>query len=110
MGYGDVRATNTAEQAFLCVVLVITALTYSVIFGNVAVQIQELDRSKQLMNDKLTALTEFCRVHNLSQALLDKASEYVEMLWIVNRGLDAHKLLHTLPRHVREDVLLATHK
>ncbi len=44
VGYGEVRAVNTAEQAFLCVVLVITALTYSIIFGNVAVQIQELDR------------------------------------------------------------------
>ena len=66
-------------------------------------------QSKNILTDKMSALAEFFRLHNLSQALLDKTNEYVELLWVVNRGLDPQKLLHLLPRHVREDILVATH-
>ena len=48
VGYGDVHARNDPERAFMCVVLVATALSYSIIFGNVAVQIQEFDRVRHL--------------------------------------------------------------
>ena len=44
VGYGDITAQNDTEREFMCVVLLVTALTYAIIFGNLAVQIQELDR------------------------------------------------------------------
>ena len=44
VGFGDIHAENDPERLFMCVVLVITALSYAIIFGNVAVQIQELDK------------------------------------------------------------------
>ena len=44
IGYGDVYATNDAERMFMCCVLLLTAMCYAVIFGNVTVQLQEIDR------------------------------------------------------------------
>lgn len=44
VGYGDIHPANDIERAFMCAVLLITALSYAVIFGNVAVQIQQLDK------------------------------------------------------------------
>lgn len=44
VGYGDIAALNDTERQFMCAVLLITALVYAIIFGNLAVQIQELDK------------------------------------------------------------------
>lgn len=44
VGYGDVLATNDAERQFICAVLLLTALVYAVIFGDLAVQIAQMDK------------------------------------------------------------------
>ncbi len=66
-------------------------------------------QSKNALNEKQTALIEFFRLHSLSPSLLIKTTSYVDALWSVNRGIDHHTLLGELPRHIREEVLVAAH-
>lgn len=43
VGYGDITASNDVERQFMCVILLLAALCYAIVFGNIAVQVQQLD-------------------------------------------------------------------
>ena len=44
MGFGDIHPQNLVERMFICIVLIVTPLGYSIIFGNVALEIQEYNK------------------------------------------------------------------
>lgn len=60
-------------------------------------------------NDKLAAIAEFFKVHDLPVALRLKTNRYSEALWNVNRGIDHFALLQELPYHLKEEILVAAH-
>ena len=57
----------------------------------------------------MSAMTDFFRRHHLPPDLLKKTLAYMDALWSVNRGVDQITLLHELPMHLRDEILVAAH-
>ena len=65
VGYGQPAAVNDTERIVVCVMLIIAAASYAIIFGNVSVQLQELDKAMTQFNKRSKVLKEYVKLHNM---------------------------------------------
>lgn len=135
VGYGSPSAVNSWERSFACLILIVAAGAYAVIFGNMAVQIQDWDRTHMRYTNNASRLKKFFKLHELPDSLYTKAmvsglpplrsfsclapfsrwlfsahQKYFDVLWAMSRGLDTEHTLSRLPPPLRGEVMLTLHK
>ena len=110
VGYGDITAVNNLERGFVCALLLLAALSSALVFGNVAVLIQEFDRSQSRYQSRISAVTEFFKLHKLHPTLEAKTLKYVDAIWGTTRGIDHNAVLAELPNYIRDEIMLSLHQ
>lgn len=110
VGYGDSSPLNDIERQFCTGLLIIAAVAYAVVFGLMAAQIQEFDKTQVRYQSKITSIAEFLRLNKLPVELQHKTHEYIDKLWALNRGIDHHAVLRELPPTLQGDIMMTLHR
>ncbi|XP_051274648.1 potassium voltage-gated channel subfamily H member 4-like [Dicentrarchus labrax] len=110
VGFGNVCANTDAEKIFSICTMLVGALMYALVFGNVTAIIQRLYSRRSLYHTRMKDLKDFIRVHRLSQQLKQRMLEFFQTTWSVNNGIDANELLHDFPDELRADIAMHLNK
>lgn len=100
---------NDAERSFACALLLVASVAYAVIFGSVAVQIQEFDKTNIRYQERMDAINEFFKLNHLPASLRERTRMYIDSLWALNRGINYDAVLGELPRTIRQEIMMTMH-
>ena len=106
VGYGDIVPTTVYEQAVVIPILMLSALTYATIFGNMAYAIETITSTIRRYQSKLDMVKEFIKVYELPQSLQRKLFDYTTAMWNQNKGFELEAMLQHLPTSVKAEVML----
>ena len=84
VGYGDITAVTVYEQAVVIPILLLSALIYAAIFGNMAYAIETLTSTLRRYQSEMDKVKEFIKVYELPLELQDKLYNYTNAMWSVS--------------------------
>ncbi|KER33759.1 hypothetical protein T265_12538, partial [Opisthorchis viverrini] len=88
IGFGNVAAFTETEKLLSCVCMLIGALVYATIFGNITTIVQELYATRTRYNEIMKGVKDFLRIHEVPQELGERVIDYITSSWSVNKGID----------------------
>ena len=88
VGYGDISITNSSEQMFAVLIMILSNLMGAIIFGNVTTLIQSLNASENRHSDRTEMIEELIETHGISLELADRMRETIEYQWDLTRCFD----------------------
>ena len=109
VGYGDVQVQTTPERLFACVAMLLGAVSFAYMLGNVQYLMSHLDTHAAMMRTRSDAITAFMRHRNISPALSLRVVKYFWFLWTRQAVFDEATILGELPAHLRREVALEMH-
>ena len=96
-------------RAYAIFVMFFGAVLNSVLFGQMALLLQNLNRSGNMFQAKLDAVNDFMRHSHLPTDLKDRIHQYIEYKWHASRSIDREKFLKDLSYPLFKEVNLMLH-
>ncbi|KAF8563451.1 hypothetical protein P879_08402 [Paragonimus westermani] len=92
VGFGNVAAFTEAEKLLSICCMLIGALVYATIFGNITTIVQQLYATRTRYNEIMKGVKDFLRIHAVPQELGERVIDYITSSWSVNKGIDTAKV------------------
>lgn len=110
MGGQNIVPVNNAERLYASIVLLIGAMFYATIIGNMALLVSNLNATNARHKHKQELVMDVVRYLGLPQDISDRVQEYYEYLANFSHpGPDGMKYLQDLPSSLYEDVSMYLH-
>jgi hypothetical protein len=109
VGYGDVYLQTTAERLFACFAMMLGAVTFAYMLGNVQHLMSHLDSNAAQLRTRMDAITAFMRHRDISPELALRVRNFFCFLWSRQAVFDEATILSELPAHLRREVALEMH-
>lgn len=109
VGYGDVQMQTAAERLFACFAMLLGAVSFAYMLGNVQYLMSHLDTRAAMMRTRADAITAFMRHRNITPELSLRVSNFFWFLWSRQAVFDEATILGELPAHLRREVALEMH-
>ena len=106
VGYGDIVPTTVYEQAVVIPILMLSALIYATIFGNMAYAIETITSTIRRYQSRMDMVKEFSGVYELPVELQKKLFDYTNAMWNQNKGFETEQMIAHLPTSVKAEVML----
>ncbi|XP_072547965.1 potassium voltage-gated channel subfamily H member 2a [Salminus brasiliensis] len=108
VGFGNVSPNTNSEKIFSICVMLIGALMYASIFGNVSAIIQRLYSGTARYHTQMLRVREFIRFHQIPNPLRQRLEEYFQHAWSYTNGIDmnAVSVLKGFPECLQADICL----
>uniref|UniRef100_A0A673G8B0 Voltage-gated inwardly rectifying potassium channel KCNH2 n=1 Tax=Sinocyclocheilus rhinocerous TaxID=307959 RepID=A0A673G8B0_9TELE len=106
VGFGNVSPKTNSEKIFTICVMLIGALMYASIFGNVSAIIQRLYSGTARYHTQMLRVREFIRFHQIPNPLRQKLEEYFQHAWSYTNGIDMNAVLKGFPECLQADICL----
>ncbi|XP_016133826.1 potassium voltage-gated channel subfamily H member 2a isoform X2 [Sinocyclocheilus grahami] len=106
VGFGNVSPNTNSEKIFTICVMLIGALMYASIFGNVSAIIQRLYSGTARYHTQMLRVREFIRFHQIPNPLRQKLEEYFQHAWSYTNGIDMNAVLKGFPECLQADICL----
>uniref|UniRef100_A0A8C1DGM2 Voltage-gated inwardly rectifying potassium channel KCNH2 n=1 Tax=Cyprinus carpio carpio TaxID=630221 RepID=A0A8C1DGM2_CYPCA len=106
VGFGNVSPNTNSEKIFSICVMLIGALMYASIFGNVSAIIQRLYSGTARYHTQMLRVREFIRFHQIPNPLRQKLEEYFQHAWSYTNGIDMNAVLKGFPECLQADICL----
>lgn len=110
VGYGDILPVTNREKLFAIALMLLSAIVYAVIFGNVSLVIQSFDAASVRFREKITTMNEFLSYARLPANLQRHARSYLDVRYKLNHGFDVQGTLAGLSEALRVDVMMHLHR
>ncbi|KAF7261021.1 hypothetical protein EG68_01647 [Paragonimus skrjabini miyazakii] len=104
VGFGNVAAFTEAEKLLSICCMLIGALVYATIFGNITTIVQQLYATRTRYNEIMKGVKDFLRIHAVPQELGERVIDYITSSWSVNKGIDTAKVLNYCPKDMQADI------
>ncbi|THD23234.1 Potassium voltage-gated channel protein eag [Fasciola hepatica] len=104
IGFGNVAANTTAEKIVSVIFMIIGALVYATIFGNVTTILQQTHASRARLQQLMVNVKDFLRIHNVPKELAERVIDYVTSSWSLTRGVDTDTVLNNCPKDMKADL------
>ncbi|KAA8587852.1 hypothetical protein FQN60_016714, partial [Etheostoma spectabile] len=88
VGFGNVSPNTNSEKIFSICVMLIGALMYASIFGNVSAIIQRLYSGTARYHAQMMRVREFIRFHQIPNPLKQRLEDYFQHAWSYTNGID----------------------
>ena len=108
VGYGDVVPQNNGERMINAFTMVMQAIIYAVIFGNIGLYVDNLQRHETNYQEAVGALVAYVKDISLPTDLQRKVLAYHDYVWSKNRGQEGHQL-GDIPHRVQVEVAVVVH-
>ena len=105
VGYGDITPANDRERAFATASLVVGALTFAFINGNVVNLLSTLDNQSALVEEKLEAVKEYVQWRSLPKDLVIRIRRYYEHYYTRRAVFDESDILTQLNPQLHAEVV-----
>ncbi|XP_077580895.1 voltage-gated inwardly rectifying potassium channel KCNH2-like isoform X2 [Stigmatopora nigra] len=106
VGFGNVSPNTNSEKIFSISVMLIGALMYASIFGNVSAIIQRLYSGTARYHAQMMRVREFIRFHQIPNPLRQRLEEYFQHAWSYTNGIDMNAVLKGFPECLQADICL----
>ncbi|TNM98296.1 hypothetical protein fugu_014542 [Takifugu bimaculatus] len=106
VGFGNVSPNTNSEKIFSICVMLIGALMYASIFGNVSAIIQRLYSGTARYHAQMIRIREFIRFHQIPNPLRQRLEEYFQHEWSYTNGIDMNAVLKGFPECLQADICL----
>uniref|UniRef100_A0A3B4DN17 Voltage-gated inwardly rectifying potassium channel KCNH2 n=1 Tax=Pygocentrus nattereri TaxID=42514 RepID=A0A3B4DN17_PYGNA len=106
VGFGNVSPNTNSEKIFSICVMLIGALMYASIFGNVSAIIQRLYSGTARYHTQMLRVREFIRFHQIPNPLRQRLEEYFQHAWSYTNGIDMNAVLKGFPECLQADICL----
>lgn len=97
VGYGDVLPRTDLEKCFAMSVMVVGAVVYATIFGNVAILLQSLGRLDTIFKTKMETVNFYMDELDLPPAMQVRVRNYYTFLWARHKSFSSSNQLEELP-------------
>jgi len=97
------------EKVSACALVIVGAMQFALLLGNVVAMLTSYDKSNVQLRDKETTLHEFCNSRRVRGPLRRALFGYVQAEWRRSKGISNSGLLAQFPHNLHTDVLLAIH-
>ncbi|KAM6919933.1 voltage-gated inwardly rectifying potassium channel KCNH6-like [Lycodopsis pacificus] len=106
VGFGNVSPNTNSEKIFSICVMLVGALMYASIFGNVSAIIQRLYSGTARYHAQMMRVREFIRFHQIPNPLRQRLEEYFQHAWSYTNGIDMNAVLKGFPECLQADICL----
>eukprot|EP00118_Oscarella_pearsei_P012897 m.98493 g.98493 ORF g.98493 m.98493 type:complete len:2159 (+) comp36987_c0_seq18:234-6710(+) len=106
-GYGDVRAFSPGELVYAVLAMMAGLMLYGYCLSTIAATSANAAYAKVAFREKMTSVREFMMDHSLNPGLIDRAQQYLGLVWRQNRGLavpGTQRLMFDIPVSLQHDV------
>ena len=107
VGYGDISATNVVEMVYAIVVMVLGKILFAFVLGTIASTFINLETERLLYEDKVNAMRQYMKNKHLSLVMRQRVFNFLNYLWLRNKGTGRQDILSDLPYCMQAEVSLA---
>ncbi|XP_065059042.1 potassium voltage-gated channel subfamily H member 6-like isoform X2 [Rhopilema esculentum] len=104
VGFGNVSANTKYEQIFMIIVMLLGALMYATVFGNMVAIVQRLYSKASRFHNEMNIIKEFLRFYKIPEDLRRSIQTYVRQEWTFTEGVDVQKVLKQFPMSLQMDI------
>lgn len=98
------------EKMFASLAVVMGAILFAALLGNVTALVQTFDKGNAQKRDKITTLNQFATSRKVPAVLQRKLLAYVDAEWSITSGLDDSSVLAQLPGQLRGNIVASIYK
>eukprot|EP00742_Colponemidia_sp_Colp-10_P004866 GILJ01005198.1.p1 GENE.GILJ01005198.1~~GILJ01005198.1.p1 ORF type:complete len:869 (+),score=110.14 GILJ01005198.1:173-2779(+) len=109
VGYGDIHPYNSRERIFAMTCMIIGAVVFAYIVGNVSQLVQFEDDPTQMARERMESISAYMRHKKLPKELQRRIRDHFEYVWRKKTVLEEEKILLELPNHLRTEVATLMH-
>mmetsp|Transcript_47158 Transcript_47158/g.121868 ORF Transcript_47158/g.121868 Transcript_47158/m.121868 type:complete len:900 (-) Transcript_47158:497-3196(-) len=110
VGYGDISPITSTERFFVMAMMLLGAVVYAFLFGNIGLLINKFDSEGHRYRDKMESINEFLKFHDIPSDLSNRVKACVDSYWNMTKGYDLSSTLSDLPVSLRGDVAMHMHE
>ncbi|KAK4469717.1 hypothetical protein MN116_007241 [Schistosoma mekongi] len=104
IGFGNVAAFTENEKLLSICCMLIGALVYATIFGNVTTIVQQMYATRTRYNEMMKGVKDFLKIHEVPRELGERVIDYITSSWSVTKGIDTVKVLNYCPKDMQADI------
>ncbi|CAH8522880.1 unnamed protein product [Schistosoma rodhaini] len=104
IGFGNVAAFTESEKLLSICCMLIGALVYATIFGNVTTIVQQMYATRTRYNEMMKGVKDFLKIHEVPRELGERVIDYITSSWSVTKGIDTVKVLNYCPKDMQADI------
>lgn len=104
IGFGNVAPNTDNEKIFSVITMLIGALFYAVIFGNLTAIIQRLYSRSARYHGDMRVVKEFISLYNIPESLQGTLREYFTMEQAATKGSDIESIMNRFPESLQADI------
>lgn len=112
VGYGDITAQNDLERAYTMFALLVSAMVFAYLMGDITALIASLDKQKAMIDSRMDAVKEYASWRKLPNDLRIRVRRYYTHFFQEQPGFDETEILeglsHALRAEVTRDILKDT--
>jgi len=102
-----VHPDTIMEKVWASVIVVVGAIMFAAILGNITAMINSFDKSNAQLRDIMSTLHRLIGKYDVPAKLQKRVFMYVQTQWSTTKGLDNQRILSKLPPALRGDILEA---
>ncbi|XP_036367959.1 potassium voltage-gated channel subfamily H member 8-like isoform X2 [Octopus sinensis] len=110
VGFGNVSANTNAEKIFSVCAMLIGAMMYALVFGNVTAIVQRAYARRATFHMKTNDLKEFYHTYNIPKPLKHRIQDYFQSMWTMNNGINLNELFYEFPDEMKGEISMHLHK
>ncbi|KAL3313584.1 Potassium voltage-gated channel subfamily H member 5, partial [Cichlidogyrus casuarinus] len=104
IGFGNVAAFTEKEKALSIGFMMIGALVYATIFGNITTIVQQMYATRTRYNEKMNGVKDFLKIHEVPRELGERVIDYITSTWAITKGTETAKILNYCPKDMQADI------
>ncbi|XP_077985937.1 potassium voltage-gated channel unc-103-like [Glandiceps talaboti] len=104
VGFGNVSANTDGEKIFSICAMLLGALMYACVFGNVTAIIERLYSGMTKFHQQMQLLKEFIKFHQIPSPLNHRLQDYFKHSWSFTNGMDMNEVMLEFPDYLQADV------
>jgi len=102
-----VHPDTILEKVWASLIVVVGAIMFAAILGNITAMINSFDKSNAQLRDIMSTLHRLIGKYDVPAKLQKRVFMYVQTQWSTTKGLDNQRILSKLPPALRGDILEA---
>lgn len=109
-GYGDITASNSAEQIMNIVIMLIGASVFGYIISDVSTLLDSLNRTEYLTMEKLAEINDYLTDKRCTKQLFETVMGHFRHLYSDACVFDTKEIMSCLPPSISRKILLIQHR
>ena len=109
VGFGDIVPLTQTEMIYTCCTMLLGAILYAVVVGNVMLVLANLNAPSQRHVEEIMKVADYMRYRQFPAPLMKKVIDFTEAEWKRMRGFDEKEVMAHLPESLQTEVARHLH-